>query len=101
MEDGAAFDYEANGGIRVLGPTDRKFPTKWGRRGDGSIYAYDSANNVAIAKNCTAFDQVDDPGRWFEDQNYYKAVDEGQIVVFRNAFGFALVRVDSLSGSTA
>jgi diaminohydroxyphosphoribosylaminopyrimidine deaminase/5-amino-6-(5-phosphoribosylamino)uracil reductase len=93
LEDGAGFDYRSNGGIRVLGPPGREFQTKWGERGRNSIYALDYDNNVAIAKNCTAFDQVDDPGRWFEDQDYFKAVNEGQIVVFRNAFGFALVRV--------
>jgi diaminohydroxyphosphoribosylaminopyrimidine deaminase/5-amino-6-(5-phosphoribosylamino)uracil reductase len=89
----AAFDYEADGGERILGPAGYEFKTRWTNRGQGSIYALDYDNNVCIEKNCLAFDQVDDPGRWMEDSHYTKPVNEGEIVIFRNEHGFALVKV--------
>jgi pyrimidine deaminase RibD-like protein len=89
----AAFDYEANGGKRVLGLSDREFTTTWTNRGRGSIYALDYQNNVCVAKNCSDFDQIDDPGRWFEDSHYTKPVNEGEIVIFKNEHGFALVQI--------
>jgi hypothetical protein len=90
---GAAFDYEANGGVRLLGAPGQAFKTSWTRRGDGSIYALDDEFHVALAKNCTTFEQIDDPARWFEDSHYTKPVNEGEIVVFRNDSGYALVQV--------
>lgn len=48
---------------------------------------------MCLAKNCSTFDQVDDPGRWMEDSHYTKPVSEGEIVIFRNEHGFALVKV--------
>lgn len=95
-EGGASFDYENNGGERILGVAGMEFRTRWTNRGNGSIYALDNVFNVALAKNCTVFDQVDDPGRWFEDSHYTKPVSEGEIVVFRNKAGFALVKVTSV-----
>ena len=89
----AAFDYEADGGERILGPVGSEFKTRWTNRGPGSIYALDYENNVCLAKNCSAFDQVDDPGRWMEDSHYTKPVSEGEIAIFRNEHGFALVKV--------
>lgn len=99
-EGKAAFDYLMGGGLRVLGPTGREFPTRWTNRGRGTIYAIDNDYDVAVAKHCETFDQVDDPGRWFEDAYYTKPVDVGQIVVFRNAHGFALVKVLEVSPKT-
>jgi hypothetical protein len=57
--------------------------------------------SVALAKNCAMFDQVDDPARWFEDCNYWKPVHEGQIVIFRNQKGYALVQVLKVRTKTA
>ena len=100
-EKGAtAFDYEGGGGVRTLGPPGREFRTSWTNRGSGSIYALDHNYNVAIAKHCEEFSQVDDPGRWFEDSHYTKAVDVGQIVIFRNDHGFALVKLLEASPKT-
>lgn len=93
MEQGASYDYEKDGGTRLLGPEGKQFLTRWTERGDHSIYALDYENNVSLAKNCKTFEQVDDPGRWFEDQHYTKAVHEGEIVIFRNEYGYALVEV--------
>jgi diaminohydroxyphosphoribosylaminopyrimidine deaminase/5-amino-6-(5-phosphoribosylamino)uracil reductase len=92
----AAFDYNVNDGERVLGPAERAFRTCWKNRGVNSIWALDYRRNVSIAKNCTSFEQVDDPGRWFEDSHYTKPVNAGEIVIFRNEHGFALVRVTSV-----
>jgi diaminohydroxyphosphoribosylaminopyrimidine deaminase / 5-amino-6-(5-phosphoribosylamino)uracil reductase len=89
----ASFDYEANGGERILGLSGREFITKWTIRAQGSIHALDYNNNVAVAKNCTKFHEVDDPGRWMEDSHFTKPVNEGEIVIFRNENGFALVKV--------
>lgn len=99
-EDGASIDYESNGGERVLGCKGRDFITRWSNRGPGTIYAIDHNFHVALAKNCTCFEQVDDPGSWFQDSDYTKPVDVGQIVIFRNKVGFALVRITSVSPKT-
>ncbi|RTD94155.1 hypothetical protein EJO68_10125 [Variovorax atrisoli] len=88
----AAFDY-ASVGSRTLGSPGREFNTRWTNRDDGSIYALDYDFNVAVAKHCTSFDEIDDPARWFEDSYYTKPVDEGQIVIFRNNCGYALVKI--------
>jgi len=89
----ASFDYESNGGQRILGRAGAEFKTRWTNRGLGSIYALDYDHNVCVAKNCFEFDQVDDPGRWLEDSDYTKPVHVGEIVIFRNEHGFALVKV--------
>lgn len=89
----AAFDHEMGGGVRTLGPLGREFRTRWTNRGRGSIYALDYDHNVAVAKHCAEFGHIDDPGRWFEDAHYTKPVDVGQIVIFKNNHGFALVKI--------
>ncbi|AJG22216.1 hypothetical protein RR42_s0625 [Cupriavidus basilensis] len=48
---------------------------------------------MALAKHLTSFEQVDDPARWFEDSHYTKPVSEGEIVIFRNETGYALVQI--------
>lgn len=90
---GASFDYESNGGLRLLGRDGAEFSTRWTNRGPGSIHALDYDHDVCIAKNCSQFHEVDDPGRWMEDSYYTKPVCEGEIVIFRNEHGFALVKV--------
>lgn len=97
----ASFDYEHNGGVRVLGAPTEAFKTSWTNRDNGSIYALDYQFSVALAKNCTTFDDIDDPSRWFEDCHYTKPVFEGQIVVFRNPKGYALVQVLKVRKKTA
>jgi len=87
--------------VRVLGALPEAFTTSWTNRGNGLIYALDYEFSVALAKNCTTFDQVDDPARWFEDCHYTKPVHEGQIVIFRNLNGYALVQVLRVRAKTA
>jgi pyrimidine deaminase RibD-like protein len=89
----ASFDYTVNGGARELGPPGRSFVTKWTPHGHNGIWALDYQWKVSIAKNCSTFEDIDDPGRWFEDCYYTKAVYAGQIVIFRNDFGFAIIRI--------
>ncbi|CAA2108218.1 hypothetical protein [Variovorax paradoxus] len=89
----ASFDYESNNHTRTLGPSGREFETKWFECGDGSIHGLDYRFNVAIAKNCTSFEQIDDPARWFEDSYYTKTAREGQIIIFRNEMGYALIQI--------
>ncbi|MEN5198683.1 hypothetical protein ABE525_05615 [Pseudomonas wadenswilerensis] len=93
MSDGGSFDYSSNGGKRMMGPAGLEFKTSWGNRANGSIHALDYAHNVCLAKNCTEFCQIDDPGRWLEDSDYTKPVKEGEIVIFQNEHGFALIKV--------
>ena len=88
-----SFDYMIDGGARTLGPAGAEFYTRWSDQGPGSIYAVDYDHNVCLAKNCSDFDQIDDPGRWMEDTYYVKPVNEGEIVIFNNDHGFALVKV--------
>ena len=92
----AQFDYGNQGQERILGPAGREFKTRWTPRGNGSIYGLDCENNVCVADHCTSFDQVDDPGRWFEDSHYTKPVHVGQIIIFRNSYGFALVLIQDV-----
>jgi pyrimidine deaminase RibD-like protein len=92
-QSSASFNFGRNGGERILGPTAKQFCTRWTPRGHGTIWALDYDFNVCVAKHCNEFAQVDDPSRWFEDSHYSKPVEVGQIVIFRNAFGFALVKV--------
>ena len=97
---GGSFDYSSNGGVRVLGSAGREFNTGWTNRGNGSIYALDYAHNVCLAKNCTEFAEIDDPSRWLEDSHYTKPVQEGEIVIFQNEHGFALIQVIRVATAT-
>lgn len=99
-QGGGSFDYSSNGGARVLGPAGREFNTRWTPRGNGSIYALDYAHNVCLAKNCTQFAEIDDPSRWLEDSHYTKPVQEGEIVIFQNEHGFALIQVIRVATAT-
>jgi pyrimidine deaminase RibD-like protein len=94
-ESGAgAFDFTRED--RILGQPGRQFRTHWSRRGDDTIWAYGDRDNVCIAKGCRTFDDVDDPGRWFEDSDRAKSVDAGEVVIFKRSYGYALVLVRSV-----
>ena len=94
-EGTATFDYLQNGGrFEIFAEETRLvgFQTKWTRGGRGAIYAYDSDNLVALARYANAFEEIDDPGA-LDFSNYSLLVREGEIAVFRNGSGFALVQV--------
>jgi diaminohydroxyphosphoribosylaminopyrimidine deaminase / 5-amino-6-(5-phosphoribosylamino)uracil reductase len=103
LDGAASFDYEQNGGFFDLladESSEVTFRTKWVRRGPRTIYIYDSDNHVALARYASEFNEVDDPGA-LDFSNYTMPVDEGEVAVFRNSRGYALVRVDRvLAGPT-
>jgi pyrimidine deaminase RibD-like protein len=90
----ASFDFTQS--TRILGQPGKQFRTKWSKRGDDSVHAYGDNDSVCIAKGCPDLRSVDDPGRWFEDSDRAKPVKVGQIVIFRQPFGFALVKILSV-----
>lgn len=89
----ASFDYDIDEGKRTLGPIGKEFLTRWTSGGPGSIHACAHYELVGLARHCTEFEQVDDPGRWLEGSTWTTPVNVGEIVVFRNEQGFALVKV--------
>ena len=60
----------------------------------------DYGRDVCLAKNCMEFSKVDDPSRWLEDSHYTKPVKEGEIVIFQNEHGFALIKVIRVTTAT-
>jgi diaminohydroxyphosphoribosylaminopyrimidine deaminase/5-amino-6-(5-phosphoribosylamino)uracil reductase len=98
----ATFDYTLNGGrYEIIGADDATFSTRWTRCGARSVYALDYDNHVALARYANRFDEIDDPGA-LDFGHYTVDVKEGEIVVFRNAGGLALVQiVGVLSGPSA
>jgi pyrimidine deaminase RibD-like protein len=93
----ATFDHLQNGGrfeiVEAAG--EMTFSTRWTACGARSIYALDYENNVALARYARQFDEIHDPGA-LDFGNYTTAVNEGEIVVFRNQAGYALVRVSGV-----
>ena len=89
----AVFDFRQNGGrFEIVSGSGVAFVTKWTPCGPRSMYALDYENNVALARYAEQFDEIDDPGA-LEFGHYTVPVNEGEIVVFRNASGYALVQV--------
>jgi len=98
VEGSAAFDYKQNAGGFDLFPDESRrmqFHTRWTPAGSGVIYAYDSENHVALARYAGDVDEIDDPGA-LDFSNYTLSVRTGEIVVFRNRHGYALVKVDTV-----
>jgi diaminohydroxyphosphoribosylaminopyrimidine deaminase/5-amino-6-(5-phosphoribosylamino)uracil reductase len=93
-QQGEAFsDYRQNGGhFNISGGRCSDFETRWTPCSETAIYALDYAHNVALARYAKEFDEIDDPGA-LDFGNYTAPVGIGQIVVFRNDDGFALVKV--------
>jgi len=93
----ARFDYTQNVGRFALYSDDRsvRFETRWTPAGSGCIYPIDSQFNVAQARYATEFSQIDDPSALdFDSYTYLLRV--GQIGVFRNQEGYALIRVEKV-----
>jgi diaminohydroxyphosphoribosylaminopyrimidine deaminase/5-amino-6-(5-phosphoribosylamino)uracil reductase len=98
-EGDASFDYAQNDGRFEISTPEVTFRTRWTQGGKQSIYAYDSDTGVAHARYAATFDEVDDPGS-LDFASHSRLIREGEIVVFRNGAGFALLRVDRvLSGN--
>ncbi len=93
----ARFDWTTNGGRYLLNladePDSPSWVTEWTTRGADSIYAYGGRpGTVALARYATSFQQIDDPGAYdFCSSSVPLGI--GDIAIYRNAHGFALVRV--------
>ncbi len=91
----AKFDYTQNDGRFIICADDaleKTFETKWTPRASGSIYALDYAHNVAHPRYHAEVNEIDDPSA-LDFESYSCGVAEGEVVVFRNASGYALVKV--------
>jgi diaminohydroxyphosphoribosylaminopyrimidine deaminase / 5-amino-6-(5-phosphoribosylamino)uracil reductase len=90
-----SFDYLQNDGRFDLFSDDSRelvFRTRWTTGGKRAIYAIDNDFHVASARYAATFDEIDDPGA-LDFSNYTHRVEEGEIAVFRNHIGFALIQV--------
>lgn len=94
VEGEARFDYTLNDGRFALYSDDKlaKFETRWTVAGKGCIYPIDYEFNVAHARYATRFDQIDDPSA-LDFDSYTLLLKEGEIVVFRNQVGYALILI--------
>jgi pyrimidine deaminase RibD-like protein len=85
------FDYLQNDGRFEITRGSTVFRTKWSQHSRGGIWAY---GDVARLRGATEFDEFDDPAALSFGRA--ETVMEGQIVVFRQPEGFALVRVEKV-----
>jgi len=98
---GANFDYQGNGGYYRIyfGPDDARFvDTNWGRKGKETIWARrgNSSHQVAWAKFANEFDEIDDPTA-YDFSNSSVGIDDGQIAIFLNTYGCAIVKVNRVT----
>lgn len=93
----ATFDYMQNDGrLRIESGDGVAFETRWTMAGKGSIYAYTTTpGSLASSNTARNFEDIDDPGL-YEFAGHSKHAREGQIVIFRGAGGYVLVRVESV-----
>jgi diaminohydroxyphosphoribosylaminopyrimidine deaminase/5-amino-6-(5-phosphoribosylamino)uracil reductase len=92
-----SFDFTQNDGrFTIVDPVSgAQFETKWSRRSDHAVYGYGAPGSIALAKYKRSFDELDDPGSE-EFASHAVPANEGEIVVFRNAAGYALVMIDEV-----
>jgi pyrimidine deaminase RibD-like protein len=89
----AFFDYRLNHGHFRVDSGGHRLSTRWTQRGADSVWAYDDAHNVALARGASEFNEIDDPAA-LDFSNRVQGVVEGEIVVFRDDHrGFLLVKV--------
>jgi len=89
------FDYTQNAGQMRIEHESIAFETTWSMAGHGSIHAYGGQGTVALSTTAADFEDIDDPGL-FEFAGHSKHAREGQIVIFKNEAGYALVRIESV-----
>lgn len=94
--NGAKFDYSLNGGrfdIFVSQQQEVKVRTRWSQCGADSIYANGGVPGfIALARHAKSFEEIDNPDA-LDYEPHAIAVEEGEIVVFRNKTYSALVKV--------
>lgn len=93
----AKFDHTQNGGRYDLateaGPSAHVWTTSWNTCGADSIYAYGgNPGTVALARFARDFDEIDDPDA-YDFENSSAALSIGDIAIYRNEHGHALVRL--------
>jgi diaminohydroxyphosphoribosylaminopyrimidine deaminase/5-amino-6-(5-phosphoribosylamino)uracil reductase len=93
----ARFDHKQNGGIYELATDDSPdaptWVTEWTEAGASSIYAYGKTPGfVAHARYARLFGQIDDPDA-YDYGNSSAALSIGEIAIYRNEHGHALVRL--------
>lgn len=89
------FDYTQNDGRMRIEHSAAVFETSWSMAGHGSIHVYGTPGTLALAKTARSFDEIDDPGV-FEFVGHSKHAHVGQILIFKNSHGYALIRVESV-----
>jgi diaminohydroxyphosphoribosylaminopyrimidine deaminase/5-amino-6-(5-phosphoribosylamino)uracil reductase len=89
------FDYMQNSGRMTITSESATFDTNWNMAGKGSIYGKSRDGGIALSKTAGEFDEIDDPGL-FDFVGHTKHAREGQIIIFKNDLGYALVRVESV-----
>jgi hypothetical protein len=87
------FDYMQNAGELRIEVDGHVFVTKWSMAGSGSIHAYGAPGSIALAKTAREFAEIDDPGA-FEFVGHSKHAHTGQVVIFKDSAGYALVKVE-------
>lgn len=90
----AAFDYQRDGRYE-LRHEGFAFTTRWSIADDTSIHAYADDGNIAIARYAAEFEQIDNPGS-LDWSNHSRTPKIGEIVVFRIADAYALVKVTNV-----
>jgi diaminohydroxyphosphoribosylaminopyrimidine deaminase/5-amino-6-(5-phosphoribosylamino)uracil reductase len=91
------FDHRQNGGRYELATDDSPvalvWTTEWTTRGRDSIYAYGGhPGTVALARYAREFHDIDDPDA-YDYQNSSAPLGLGDIAIYRNQHGHALVRL--------
>jgi len=92
----ARFDYTQNGGSFRLSPDHSRtklFTTRWTPMSDKGVYAIDYEHHVALARYAALLEEIHHPDS-LDFTNYAVPVLVGDVVVFRNELGFALVKLE-------
>lgn len=90
------FDYTQRAGVYTIRSSDLpdavEFKTSWGSMSSSGVYALARGGRVAHAREARDFIEVDDPGT-FDFESHFASTSVGQIAVFEQSGGFALVKV--------
>jgi diaminohydroxyphosphoribosylaminopyrimidine deaminase/5-amino-6-(5-phosphoribosylamino)uracil reductase len=92
----ATFDFTQQDGVFMLAADSHadacSVRTQWGRRGAASIYGLAQKGTLALARGARTFEDIDDPAS-FEFAGHAEPAKVGEILIFGDPSGFALVQV--------